>query len=174
MSPLRRRIIEDMTIRNLSPATQRSYLHAVSKFSQYFGHSPDRLGLEEVRAYQVHLGLEGHFLGFAKSDCLRAAVLLWGDARPRRKTPLDPRRHPKSGIAPGRQPGGSAPQAPGCATPVSSAGRSAAGPNAALKLTFESPDGGRPKWLPTTGRRRSKASGGDKALYHHRRIFRPK
>ena len=30
MSPLRRRMIEDMTIRNLSPATQRSYLHAVS------------------------------------------------------------------------------------------------------------------------------------------------
>jgi hypothetical protein len=48
MSPLRRRMIEDMTIRNLSPATQRSYLHAVSKFSQYFGRSPDRLGLEDA------------------------------------------------------------------------------------------------------------------------------
>ena len=35
MSPLRRRMIEDMTIRNLSPATQQSYVHAVSKFSQY-------------------------------------------------------------------------------------------------------------------------------------------
>ena len=44
MSPLRRRMIEDMTIRNLSPATQQSYVHAVSKFSRYFGHSPDRLG----------------------------------------------------------------------------------------------------------------------------------
>ena len=55
MSPLRRRMIEDMTVRNLSPATQRSYVHAVSKFSRYFGRSPDRLGLEEVRAFQVHL-----------------------------------------------------------------------------------------------------------------------
>lgn len=55
MSPLRRRMIEDMTIRNLSPATQRSYLHAVTKFSRYFGRSPDRLGLEDVRAFQVHL-----------------------------------------------------------------------------------------------------------------------
>ena len=55
ISPLRRRMIEDMTIRNLSPATQQSYVHAVSKFSRYFGHSPDRLGLEDVRAYQVHL-----------------------------------------------------------------------------------------------------------------------
>lgn len=55
MSPLRRRMIEDMTVRNLSPATQRSYLHAVSKFSRHFGRSPDRLALEDVRAFQVHL-----------------------------------------------------------------------------------------------------------------------
>ena len=55
MSPLRRRMIEDMTVRNLSPATQRSYVHAVAKFSRYFGRSPDRLGLEDVRAFQVHL-----------------------------------------------------------------------------------------------------------------------
>ena len=36
MSPLRRRMIEDMTVRNLSPATQRSYVYAVAKFSRYF------------------------------------------------------------------------------------------------------------------------------------------
>src|SRR5246127_2136421 len=58
-SPLRRRMIEDMTIRNLSPATQRSYIHAVAKFSRYFGHSPDRLGLEDVRAFQVQLVAQG-------------------------------------------------------------------------------------------------------------------
>lgn len=34
ISPLRRRMIEDLSIRNLSPATQRCYLHAVSKFSR--------------------------------------------------------------------------------------------------------------------------------------------
>jgi site-specific recombinase XerD len=55
ISPLRRRMIDDMMIRNLSPATQQSYLYAVAKFSRHFGHSPDRLGLEEVRAYQLHL-----------------------------------------------------------------------------------------------------------------------
>src|ERR1700730_8140182 len=55
MSPLRRRMIEDMTVRNLSPATQRSYISAVSKFSRYFCRSPDRLHLEDVRAFQVHL-----------------------------------------------------------------------------------------------------------------------
>ena len=59
LSPLRRRMIEDMTIRNLSPATQQSYLNAVSKFSRHFGRSPDRLGLDEVRAFQVYLVANG-------------------------------------------------------------------------------------------------------------------
>lgn len=55
MSLLRRRMLEDMTVRNLSPATQRSYVSSVAKFSRYFGRSPDRLDLEDVRAFQVHL-----------------------------------------------------------------------------------------------------------------------
>src|SRR5882762_10152056 len=59
ISPLRRRMIEDMTVRNLSPATQQSYLSAVSKLSRYFGRSPDRLDLEDVHAFQLHLVATG-------------------------------------------------------------------------------------------------------------------
>ena len=59
MNALRRRMIDDMTLRNLSPATQRSYLHAVTKFSRHFGCPPDRLGLEDVRSFQVHLVSQG-------------------------------------------------------------------------------------------------------------------
>ena len=59
MNPLRRRMIEDMTVRNLSPATQRCYAHAVAKFAQHFKRAPDRLGLAEVREYQVHLASTG-------------------------------------------------------------------------------------------------------------------
>jgi integrase/recombinase XerD len=55
VSPVRRRMIEAMTVRNMSPATQRTYVSAVSKFSRYFGKSPERLNLEDVRAFQVHL-----------------------------------------------------------------------------------------------------------------------
>ena len=55
VSPLRRRMIEDMTVRNLSPATQQSYVYAVAKFGQFFKRSPERLDLEDVRAFQVHL-----------------------------------------------------------------------------------------------------------------------
>ena len=39
-SPLRRRTIEDMTVPNLSPATQRSYVHAASKFSRFSAARP--------------------------------------------------------------------------------------------------------------------------------------
>ena len=59
ISPLRRRMIEDMTVRNLSPTTREVYIHNVKKFSQYFGRSPDCLGLEDVRTYQVHLVSRG-------------------------------------------------------------------------------------------------------------------
>src|SRR6266516_1530313 len=55
MTALRRRMIDDMTVRNLSPATQQSYVYAVAKFSRFFGCSPDRLGIKEVRVYQLHL-----------------------------------------------------------------------------------------------------------------------
>src|SRR3954453_10624350 len=59
VSPLRRRMIEDMTVRNLSPATQQSYVYAVAKFGQFFKCSPERLGLEDVRAFQGHLVANG-------------------------------------------------------------------------------------------------------------------
>src|SRR5205823_6284198 len=56
LSPLRRRMIDDMMVRNLSPATQQSYIYAVAKFSRHFNRSPERLGLEDVRAYQLPPG----------------------------------------------------------------------------------------------------------------------
>lgn len=55
ISPLRRRMFEDMTVRNLSPSTQQSYVYAVANFARHFGRSPDKLSLDEVRAYQLHL-----------------------------------------------------------------------------------------------------------------------
>jgi integrase/recombinase XerD len=46
---------EDMQVRNLSPHTQHSYVQQVSLFARYFGKSPEVLGPEEIRAYQVYL-----------------------------------------------------------------------------------------------------------------------
>jgi integrase/recombinase XerD len=55
MTPLRQRVIEDMRVRNLSPATQRNYLAATSRFARHFGRSPAALGPEQVREYLNHL-----------------------------------------------------------------------------------------------------------------------
>jgi site-specific recombinase XerD len=54
-TPLRQRMIEDMTIRNMSPLTQAAYVRAVAKFAAHYRASPDTLTFEDVRNYQVHL-----------------------------------------------------------------------------------------------------------------------
>src|SRR5262249_4495979 len=55
LSPLRQRMLEDMQIRNYSPHTIAGYLRSVAQFAQHFHTSPDRLGPEHIRTYQLHL-----------------------------------------------------------------------------------------------------------------------
>jgi len=55
MTPLRQRFIEDMQLRGLAPTTQRSYIHYVAEFSKFYNTSPDKLDLEAIRQYEIHL-----------------------------------------------------------------------------------------------------------------------
>src|SRR5436305_8367103 len=55
MTLLRERMTEDMQIRNLALNTQMSYVQQVSLFARHFNKSPEALGPEEIRAYQVYL-----------------------------------------------------------------------------------------------------------------------
>lgn len=55
MTPLRQRMLDDMRIRNFSENTVDCYIRSVAKFAQHFGKSPDLLGLEHVREYQIFL-----------------------------------------------------------------------------------------------------------------------
>ena len=55
MTSLRRRMTEDMQVRNFSPHTQDSYVQQVSLFARHFRKSPEVLGPEEIRSYQVYL-----------------------------------------------------------------------------------------------------------------------
>ena len=64
-----------------SPATQRSYVHAVSKFSRFFGRSPETLTLEDVRYLSGPPRVEGRGMGEPQPDGGGAAVLLWRYAR---------------------------------------------------------------------------------------------
>src|SRR6202167_5279202 len=59
MSPLRRRMIEDMTIRKFTPKTQHDYLQRVKNFTIHLGRSPDTASCEDVRRYQLHLTASG-------------------------------------------------------------------------------------------------------------------
>ena len=59
MSPLRRRMIEDMTIRKFAPKTQHDYLQRVKNFAAYLGRSPDTASVEDVRRYQLYLTASG-------------------------------------------------------------------------------------------------------------------
>ena len=59
MSPLRRRMIEDMTIRKLSPKTQQGYIRAIKNLAAFLGRSPDKASFEDVRRFQLHVAQSG-------------------------------------------------------------------------------------------------------------------
>jgi integrase/recombinase XerD len=59
ISPLRQRMIEDMTIRKLASKTQHDYVQRVKNFTAYLGRSPDTASSEDLRRYQLHLTASG-------------------------------------------------------------------------------------------------------------------
>jgi site-specific recombinase XerD len=59
ISPLRRRLIEDMTIRRLSPKTQLHYIRHVKRFADFLGRSADKATTEDVHRYQLWLASIG-------------------------------------------------------------------------------------------------------------------
>ena len=59
ISPLRQRLVEDMTIRRLGPKTQHDYIRHVKSFADFLGRSPDKATAEDVRRYQLRLASIG-------------------------------------------------------------------------------------------------------------------
>jgi len=60
MTPLRRRMIQDMRLAGLSEGTQRLYAQAVKRLAQHFNRSPDQLHQEHIRQYFLHLRQDAH------------------------------------------------------------------------------------------------------------------
>ena len=59
ISPLRRRLVEDMTIRRLGPKTQHDYIRHVKSFADFLGRSPDKATAEDVHRYRLRLASIG-------------------------------------------------------------------------------------------------------------------
>jgi hypothetical protein len=93
MTPLRQRLLEDMQIRNLSVNTQRSYVEQVSRFARHFSQSPEALGPEEIRAYQVYLTNEKKLA--PGSSSLRSLRCAFSTRSRSRKTGRSPRSSPR-------------------------------------------------------------------------------
>ncbi len=55
MTPLRQRFLHDLQLRNYAPRTISCYVSAVARFATHFGRSPEVLGPEHTRLYQLHL-----------------------------------------------------------------------------------------------------------------------
>ena len=55
MTPLRQRMIDDMQARNLSPATQKNYIHYVYELAKFYLRSPDELEPNDIKKFQMHL-----------------------------------------------------------------------------------------------------------------------
>jgi integrase/recombinase XerD len=59
ISPLRRRMIEDMTMRKLAPKTQQGYIRTIKNLAVFLGRSPDTASFEDVRRFQLHVAASG-------------------------------------------------------------------------------------------------------------------
>ena len=68
MSPLRARMIDDMTLAGLAPGTQKIYTQAVRQLAAHYRRSPDQLSEEEVRSYLLDLRRRGVARGTFKSS----------------------------------------------------------------------------------------------------------
>ena len=78
VSTLRQRMIDDMAVRNFAPNTQESYLQQVSLFARYFGKSPEQLGPDEIRAYQIYLTQERKVAVGTRTVAVSALRFLYG------------------------------------------------------------------------------------------------
>ena len=68
ISPLRKRMIEDMDLAGLKPSSQQTYLYAVKRLAAHYGRSPNRLSEEDVRVYIVGLQAKDIALGTFKTN----------------------------------------------------------------------------------------------------------
>jgi integrase/recombinase XerD len=96
MTPLRRRMLEDMQLRGLSPKTQQAYLQAVHHLAEYYSKAPDQLTEEELRQYFLYLRNEKRVSRSTSTVALCACKFLYEQTLQRPWPILDFIRPPKA------------------------------------------------------------------------------
>src|SRR5260370_38494269 len=76
MTRLRQRMLDDLRRRNYSPDTIRGYIRAVQQFAEHFARSPEQLGAEELRRYQIHLLHDRNLARCTGENCISALRFL--------------------------------------------------------------------------------------------------
>jgi len=77
MTPLRKRMIEDMQLRNFTPETQRNYVHHIAGLARFFQTSPEHLNLEDIRQYQVYLANDCRYSAQSVNQFVSAVKFLY-------------------------------------------------------------------------------------------------
>jgi integrase/recombinase XerD len=95
MTPLRKRMLEELQRRNYTPGTARCYILAVKQFAQYFGKSPDLLGAEELRRFQLYLLTEKKLAPSTAEIRMSALRFLYKKTLKRRDIDFDDMPFPK-------------------------------------------------------------------------------
>jgi integrase/recombinase XerD len=95
MTRLRQRMLEDLQRRNYSHDTIRAYIRAVQQFAEYFGRSPEHLGAEQLRRYQLYLLHEKKLSLGTVENCISALRFLYKKTLKRRDLAFDDLPFPK-------------------------------------------------------------------------------
>ena len=96
MTRLRQRLLEELQRRNYAPDTTRGYILAVKQFAEYFGKSPDRLGPEQVRRFQLHLLNEKRLSAGTVKNRMSALRFFYRKALKRRDLTFDDLPFPRT------------------------------------------------------------------------------
>ena len=95
MTPLRQRMLDDLRRRNYTPDTIRAYIRAVRQFAEFFGRSPEQMGAEDVRRYQIYLLHEKKLAPGSVENCVSALRFLYKRTLKRRDLAFDDLPFPK-------------------------------------------------------------------------------
>lgn len=101
MTPLRQKMVDLMTFRQLSPKTHIAYLNIVTRLSVYYQRSPEQITIEEIKQWLIHIANERHWSASTTHQAINGLKFLYHQVLEYDKTFIDiplPKRPQKSPV----------------------------------------------------------------------------